>query len=127
MFTLLYYNQGKLILLTLFTNLKLCLLQFLLLSWSWRDLKNIFCKSNITNPIPNSTADKTKKKNVSDNKLMLSYKKPTDNTIIYNVIQSNSAVKSKCSALETLFEILNINKKKRTKYRLMSPININYI
>lgn len=36
------------------------------------DLKNIFCSSSITNPIPNSTADKTKNKKVSDSKLMLS-------------------------------------------------------
>ena len=32
----------------------------------------MFCKSNITNPIPNSTADNTKKKNVRDSKLTLS-------------------------------------------------------
>ena len=76
--------------------------------------------------MPNSTADKTKKKKVSESKLTLSYKNPTDRTMIYNVIQSNSAVNSKCNALETLFAILKISKKNKTKYRLISPINIKY-
>jgi hypothetical protein len=54
-------------------NLELCLDQFLLLSDKCIDLKKMFCSNMITRPIPNSTADKTKKKNVSDNKLVLSY------------------------------------------------------
>lgn len=36
----------------------------------------------ITSPIPNSTADNTKKKNVKDKKFKLSYRNPMDNTII---------------------------------------------
>ena len=113
--------------LTLLINLKLCLTQFLLLSCNCRDRKNIFCKSIITKPIPNSTADKTRKKKVKESKLTLSYKKPIDKTMMYNVIQSSSAVNSKCSALETLFAMLKISKKNKTKYRLISPINIRYI
>ena len=42
----------------------------------------LFRNLNITSPIPNSTADNTKKKNVRESKLRLSYKKPTDKTII---------------------------------------------
>ena len=76
------YNQGSCRFFILLTNLKLCLAQFLLLLCNCKDLKNIFCKSIITKPIPNSTADKTRKKNVRDNRLILSYKKPTDNVII---------------------------------------------
>jgi len=41
----------------------------------------------------------------------LSYKKPTAKVIIYNVIQSNSAVNSKCKAFETLVTILKTSKK----------------
>lgn len=36
------------------------------------DLKNMFCTSIITKPSPNSTADKIKKKKVSDNRFKLS-------------------------------------------------------
>jgi len=46
------------------------------------DLKKMFCIRIIINPIPNSTADNTKKKKVSDNKFKLSYIKPADKTII---------------------------------------------
>jgi hypothetical protein len=66
------------------------------------DLKKTFCKSIITSPIPNSTADKTRKKKVKDKRFILSKTNPTEITIIYNVIQSNSAVNNKCSALQTL-------------------------
>ena len=81
----------------------------------------------MTSPIPNSTADRTKKKNVNESKLTLSYKKPTERTIIYKVIHNNSAVNNKCSALDTLLAILRISKKNKIKYRLISPINIIYI
>ena len=37
-----------------------------------RDLKKMFWTSNKTKPIPNSTADRTKKKNVRDSKFKLS-------------------------------------------------------
>lgn len=110
-----YYNQGKFKCFTLLINLRLCLIQFLLLSCNCNERKKIFCKSIITRPIPNSTAERTKKKKVNDNKLILSYKNPTDKTIIYKVIHNNSAVKSKCKALETLFAILKINKKNKMK------------
>ena len=120
------YNQGKVMFLTLFINLKLCLIQFLLLSCSCKDLKKMFCNNIITNPIPNSTADKTRKKNVNDKRLILSYKKPIDSTMIYKVIHSNSAVSNRCNALDTLFAILKINIKNKIKYKLMSPINIKY-
>lgn len=41
-----------------------------------KDRKKIFCTSSNTSPIPNSTADKTRKKNVRDNKFKLSYDIP---------------------------------------------------
>ena len=56
----------------------------------------------------------------------MSYRKPTDRTIIYKVIHRSSAVRSKCSALDMLLVKLKINKKKRIKYKLISPINIFY-
>ena len=56
-------------------NRELCLDQFLLLSDKCIDLKNMFWSKIITRPIPNSTADRTKKKNVSDSRLVLSYMK----------------------------------------------------
>jgi hypothetical protein len=59
------------------------------------DLKKTFCIKIITKPIPNSTADSTKKKNVKDKKFTLSYNKPIDNDKTYNVIHSISAVRSK--------------------------------
>jgi hypothetical protein len=43
----------------------------------------------------NSTAEKIKKKNVNDRIFKLSLTSPTNNTIAYKVIQSNSAVNSK--------------------------------
>ena len=36
------------------------------------DLRKIFCINMITKPIPNSTADRTKKKNVKERKFTLS-------------------------------------------------------
>lgn len=69
----------------------------------------------MTNPMPNSTADSTKKKNVSDSKLTLSDMYPTAKTTMYNVIQSNSAVNNKCRALVTLNEILNKIRKNKIK------------
>lgn len=65
--------------------------------------------------MPNSTADSTKKKNVSDSKLTLSDMYPTAKTTMYNVIQSNSAVNNKCRALVTLNEILNKIRKNKIK------------
>jgi len=65
--------------------------------------------------MPNSTADNTRKKNVKDNKLMLSYKKPTAKVIMYSVIQSNSAVNKRCKAFETLVTMLKSNKKNKKK------------
>ena len=63
-------------------NLELCFDQFLLLSDKWIDLKKIFCSKIIISPIPNSTADKTKKKKVNDRRHTLSYKKLIDKIMI---------------------------------------------
>ena len=87
----------------------------------------MFCIRIKTIPIPNSTADKTKKKKVKEMIFMLSYKIPICRTIIYKVIHKISAVNSKCRALETFKVTVIIIKKKITKYKFKSPINIKYI
>jgi hypothetical protein len=89
------------------------------------DLRKIFWISIITNPIPNSTADKTKKKKVKDKKLTLSYSNPIDNESTYSVIHSISAVNSKCSAVFTFTIIVTSIKKKISENRFRSPIYIN--
>ena len=109
-------------------NLILCLSQFLLLSFSWVDLRKIFWINIVISPIPNSTADSTRKKNVSDSNPALSNKNPVDKTNTYRVIQSSSAVRSRWRALETLKAILKKTKKNKTKYKFISPINTkNYL
>lgn len=66
------YNQGTDVFFNRDTNRVLCLSQFLPPSFRLVDLKNTFWSKIITKPIPNSTADRTKKKKVNDNKLTLS-------------------------------------------------------
>ena len=63
---------------SLFINLVEFLKQLLVLLFKDIDLLNIFCISIITRPMPNSTADSTKKKKVNDRKLTLSYRRPID-------------------------------------------------
>lgn len=76
----------------------------------------------ITRPIPNSTADKTRKKNVRDRKLTLSYKKPMDKDNIYKVIQSISAVNSRCRAVLTFIIIVTSIRKNSIENKLISPM-----
>ena len=82
----------------------------------------MFWRSIITNPVPNSTADKIRKKNVNERKLTLSYIKPIIMTMEYNVIHKNSAVSSKCTAVFTFNEIL-ANKKKKINSRKFNSLN----
>ena len=100
--------------------------QFLELLDNCIDLKNIFCTRIITSPIANSTADKTKKKNVRESKFTLSYRKPMNSTNKYKVIQSNSAVNSNWRALDGFTTKLANKRKNISKNKLVSPININY-
>ena len=74
-----------------FTNLN----TFVSESFKFKVRDKICWSSNRTRPIPNSTAEKIKKKNVRDRIFKLSLTSPTNNTIAYRVIQSNSAVKIK--------------------------------
>ena len=76
-------------------NLVECLRKSELVSVRDKDRKNMFCINNRMSPIPNSTADKTRKRNVRDIKFKLSYEIPIDNVIKYKVIHKISAVKSK--------------------------------
>ena len=106
-------------------NLELYLNQFLLLFDKSIDLKKIFCRRIRTNPIPNSIADRTKKKNVRESKLILSYKNPIERTIKYKVIHKISAVNNRCRALLTFRATLRKKRKKIIKYKLISPKNKN--
>lgn len=85
------------------------------------DRRNIFCISININPIPNSTAESTKKKKVRDIKFTLSNNAPTLRTIRYKVIHKSSAVKSRCSAVVTLELILIKSRKNIIIYKFTSP------
>jgi hypothetical protein len=82
----------------------------------------IICWTNIImSPKPNSTADRMRKKKVSERIFKLSYIKPIDSEIIYKVIHNNSAVKSKCSAV-LMFKAMLVNIRKNSKNKkFMSP------
>jgi len=85
------------------------------------DLRKTFCIKISTKPIPNSTAESTRKKNVRDIKFILSKRVPKLKTIKYKVIQSNSAVKRRCNAVVTLILILEKRMKNINIKRLVSP------
>jgi len=84
----------------------------------------IFWNNNNTSPIPNSIAEKTKKKKVRESIFKLSKIKPINKTIAYKVIQSNSAVSNKWIAVFVLIIILNKIKKKKRNNMFKSPIII---
>jgi hypothetical protein len=84
----------------------------------------MFWNSNKINPIPNSIAEKTKKKKVRDKTFKLSKIIPIKKTIAYNVIQSSSAVNNKCKLVFVLTIILKSSKKKKQKNKFKSPITI---
>lgn len=86
-------------------------------------LNNICCKIKIANPIPNSIAEKIKKKKVKESRFKLSLTKPTNKTIVYRVIHANSAVNNKWIDELVLTIILDIIKKKKRKRRFKSPKN----
>jgi hypothetical protein len=76
--------------------------------------------------MPNSMAEKTKKKKVKDKTFKLSKINPINKTIPYKVIQSNSAVKSKCRLVLVFIITLKSNIKKKKNKILISPIIIKY-
>ena len=81
----------------------------------------------ITSPKPNSTADKTRKKNVKDKRFKLSNIKPESKTSMYRVTHNNSAVNNKCKAEFILITIDKNNNKKTISTKLISPkIKIYY-
>lgn len=86
----------------------------------------IFWNNNKTNPIPNSIAENTKKKNVNESMFILSLINPTNNTIVYKVIQSSSAVNNRCKAVLVFTITLNNikKKKKKSKFKLSTVILI---
>jgi len=81
----------------------------------------------MTRPRPNSTADKIKKKKVKESRFKLSNIRPPINVNIYNVIQRNSAVKSRCNEVFTLIVILEKSIKNKSTIKLISPKVIIYI
>lgn len=100
--------------------------EFWVLSAKLSDLNIIFCTSIKIKPNPNSTADNIKKKKVRESKFRLSNTSPIINEAAYNVIHSNSAVKSKCKAVLTFIAILAMKKKKINNIIFRSPILIIY-
>lgn len=87
------------------------------------DLLIKFCNSIKTKPTPNSTAEKIRKKKVNDNIFKLSYDKPKNKVNMYKVIQSSSAVKSKCNDVLVFINMLKNKIKKKIIIVLKSPHN----
>ena len=103
-------------------NLKLFWVQ----SFRFMDRNSTFWTRIITRPKPNSTADKIRKKKVSDIKFKLSNINPAIRVIIYRVIHRNSAVSKRWREVLTFIVILaNIIIKSRIM-KLMSPKVISY-
>lgn len=100
------------------------LTKFKSLSFRFKVREIIFWINKRTNPIPNSTAERTKKKKTKESKFKLSYKKLISKTKQYKVIHKISAVKSKCREVVELTKILKkINKKKKkSKFKLSTII-----
>lgn len=86
--------------------------------------KKTVCNRAKIKPTPNSTAESSKKKNVSVNKLRLLYTQPATITKRYKVTQSTSAVKSKCTEVFTLITIVIRIVKNKSSTKLISPNNI---
>ena len=74
--------------------------------------------------MPNSTADKTRKKKVNDKKFILSYIIPTESDTTYKVIHSISAVSKRCNAVLTFITMVSSITKKNIENKLRSPIYI---
>ena len=75
----------------------------------------------MTKPTPNSTAEKIRKKNVSDIRLFVSYITPIRRVKAYRVIQRSSAVSSKCMDVLVLVKrVLNKIRNSPIK-RFISP------
>lgn len=83
----------------------------------------IFWNNKRTKPIPNSIAEKTKKKKVNERTFKLSKINPIKRTMVYKVIQRSSAVKSKWREVLVLIKILKkIKKKKKNNIFKLSTI-----
>jgi hypothetical protein len=92
-------------------------------SFRLKVLSKICCKRIRTRPTPNSIAEKMRKKKVRESIFKLSYANPTNRTIAYNVIQSNSAVSNKCKAVLVLINKLPKIRKNSTNKVFRSPKN----
>jgi hypothetical protein len=92
-------------------------------SFRFKVLSKMCCNRSNTRPTPNSIAEKIRKKNVNDSIFKLSYTRPTNRTMEYKVIQSNSAVSNKCRAVLVLINKLPKIKKKKINKVFKSPKN----
>ena len=88
--------------------------------------KNIVCIRTRTRPIPNSTADSTRKKKVKESIFKLLYMNPITTTSIYRVTHKTSAVSSRCTAVLILTVTVSRIIKNRNSIKLISPKVINY-
>lgn len=111
---------------TLRENLSENFSEFVFVSFRLIDLIIICCTSIIISPNPNSTADKMRKKNVKDSMLRLSNTNPRISTIMYKVIQSNSAVNKRCKAVLMFNAILANIMKNSINTKFKSPSTKNY-
>jgi hypothetical protein len=107
----------------LVTNLKLFWVQ----SFKFIERNKTFCTNIITKPKPNSTADKIRKKNVSESRFKLSKTNPLIKVSTYKVIHKNSAVSKRCKEVFTLIVILAKSIKNKRIIKFISPKVIIYI
>ena len=107
-------------------NLLLCLNKFESPSFRFIVRKKRCWDVKTSSPTPNSEAENSKKKKVSERRLRLSYTIPKNRSIIYKLIQRSSAVSSKCSEVFVLIISVENNSKKNKTIVLKSPKNKNY-
>jgi len=98
-----------------------------LVSFKLIDLIIICCTSIMIRPNPNSTAERIRKKKVSDNIFKLSNTSPRIKTITYKVIQSSSAVSKRCNAVFMFSAMLANMTKNNNNTKFKSPSTKNYI
>jgi len=100
--------------------------EFVFVSFKFIDLIIMCCTSIIMRPNPNSTAERMRKKKVNDRIFRLSNTSPRIRTRIYNVIQSNSAVSKRCSAVFIFNAILANIIKNNNNTKFKSPSTKSY-
>lgn len=85
------------------------------------DRTNVFCIDKRSKPIPNSIAEKMRKKKVKEIKFMSSIAYPTKSVNAYNITHSISAVNNKCKKEMMLVERLKSNNQNNNNKIFISP------